>query len=106
MPYLASCPVPLPFAGLIAAASSARFFIHSSNSGVPRRGGTSLGIPPNDIGMASDTTALTGAQDVSIETALDNSRDRTSQSGIPRRLKVLIYTSTLKYGRINFLAVP
>jgi len=33
-------PVPLPFGGLIAAASSARFFIHASYSGVPRRGGT------------------------------------------------------------------
>src|SRR3954468_18282868 len=89
--YLASGPVSLPFAGLIAAASSARFFIHSSYSGVPRRGGTSLGMPPNHIGMWSETTALTGAQDVSIETALDNRRDRMSQVRRPRRVKVLIY---------------
>ena len=86
MDYSACWPVPLPFAGLIAAASSARFFIHSSYSGVPRRGGTSLGIPPNQIGTLSATTALTDAQDVSIETALNNSRDRMIQLGAARQL--------------------
>jgi hypothetical protein len=58
MDYSACWPVPLPFAGLIAAASSARFFIHSSYSGVPRRGGTSLGIPPIQVGTLSATAAL------------------------------------------------
>jgi hypothetical protein len=85
-------PVPLPFAGLIAAASSARFFIHSSYSGVPRRGGTPLGIPPNHIGTLSATTALTGAQDVSIETALNNSRDLIIQTGRERQLGVFMCT--------------
>jgi hypothetical protein len=79
MDYSACWPMPLLFAGLIAAASPARFFIHSSYSGVSRRGGTSLGIPPNQIGTLSATTALTDAQDVSIETALNNSRDRMIQ---------------------------
>ena len=92
MDYSACWPVPLPFAGLIAAASSARFFIHSSYSGVPRRGGTPLGIPPKNIGTLSATTALTGAQDVSIETALNNSRDRMIQTGRARQLCVLICT--------------
>jgi hypothetical protein len=86
MAYLAGWPVPLPFAGLIAAASSARFFIHSSYSGVPRRGGTPLGIPPIHVGVLSATTALTEAQDVSIATALNNSRDRMIQIGRLRRL--------------------
>ena len=86
MGYLASWLVPLPFGGLIAAASSARFFIHSSYSGVPRRGGTSLGIPPNHVGTLSATTALTGAQAVSIKPALNNSRDRMIQIGRARQL--------------------
>jgi hypothetical protein len=84
--------VPLPFAGLIVAASSARFFIHASYSGVPRRGGTSFGIPPIQVGTLSATTALTDAQDVSIGTALNNNKDRMIQIGRARQLKVLICT--------------
>ena len=86
MDYSACWPVPPPFAGLLAAASSARFFVHSSYSGVPRRGGTSLGIPPNQIGTLSATTALTDAQDVIVGTALNNSRDRMIQIGRARQL--------------------
>jgi hypothetical protein len=44
---------------LIFAASSARFFCHASYSGVPRRGGTSFGIPPSHVGTLSATTPLT-----------------------------------------------
>jgi hypothetical protein len=44
---------------LIVAASSARFFCHASYSGVPRRGGTSFGIPPSHVGTLSATTPLT-----------------------------------------------
>jgi hypothetical protein len=86
MDYSAYWPAPPPFAGLIAVASSARFFIHSSYSGVPRRGGTSLGIPPNQVCTLSATTALTDAQDVSVETALNNSRDRLIHIGRARQL--------------------
>jgi hypothetical protein len=39
----------------IAAACSARFFCHASYSGVPGRGGTSLGIPPSHVGTWSAT---------------------------------------------------
>ena len=88
MDYSACWPVPLPFAGLIAAASSARFFIHSSYSGVPRRGGTSFGIPPNQVGTLSTTTALTDeltdAQDVSRRATLNNRRERMIQTGRAR----------------------
>ena len=41
------------------AASSARCAIQASYSGVPRRGGTSLGIPPSHIGILSATAPLT-----------------------------------------------
>ena len=43
----------LSFAGLIVAASSARFFIHASYSGVPRRGGVPSGNPPIQGGMSA-----------------------------------------------------
>jgi hypothetical protein len=51
-----------------------------------------LGIPPNHIGTLSATTALTGAQDASIGTALNNSRDRMIQIRRTRRLYMFIST--------------
>ena len=47
---------------LIFAASSARFFCQASYSGVPRRGGTSFGSPPSQLGTLSATTPLTAGR--------------------------------------------
>ena len=49
------------------AASLARVAIHASCSGVPRRGGTSEGMPPIQCGMSAiRSPAVLPAQDVSM----------------------------------------
>ncbi|WP_108513326.1 hypothetical protein [Bradyrhizobium algeriense] len=52
----------LAYLDLIVAASSERFFCHASYSGVPGRGGTPFGIPPNHVGTLSATAPLTAGR--------------------------------------------
>ena len=52
------------------AASLARSACHASYSGVPRRGGTSFGIPPSHVGTVSATIPLVEAQADSVMHAM------------------------------------
>ena len=71
------------------AASSARFAIHASYSGVPRRGGVSAGRPPIACGIKSPTCTL--LQDGSDRTARQRNADLIALvtrliSGLCRRI--------------------